>query len=263
MTNEIDTHLLDILASLPDPAFVLTLSGRYAGVFGGKDTRYYHDGSSLVGKSMSEVLVPAKVQWFLGEIRKALDTQGIHITEYTLSGSDVLGLKDDGPSAPIWFEGRVSKLNFTVNNEPTVLWVAHNITANIATQTQLMDALKREREAINSMWRKLSVTPVASDEDSWILDTVRKTLSSGHDKVIALTPNETQLLQILSRVRGSIVPKSMLMEKLFPATDVDTSKRIDVAISRLKQKLRTHQCKISLRAIYQKGIVLEDPIEIK
>jgi hypothetical protein len=35
-----------LLSALPDPAFILTRSGRYAAIFGGTDTRYYHDGSA-------------------------------------------------------------------------------------------------------------------------------------------------------------------------------------------------------------------------
>jgi hypothetical protein len=45
-----------LLSALPDPAFILTRSGRYAAIFGGTDSRYYHDGSSLVGKYISDVL---------------------------------------------------------------------------------------------------------------------------------------------------------------------------------------------------------------
>ena len=38
-----------ILDALPDPAFILSRSGKYVAVFGGRDARYYHDGSGLVG----------------------------------------------------------------------------------------------------------------------------------------------------------------------------------------------------------------------
>lgn len=31
-----------ILEALPDPAFILSRSGKYVAVFGGRDTRYYH-----------------------------------------------------------------------------------------------------------------------------------------------------------------------------------------------------------------------------
>ena len=39
-----------VLEALPDPAFVLSRSGKYVAVFGGRDTRYYHNGSGLVGR---------------------------------------------------------------------------------------------------------------------------------------------------------------------------------------------------------------------
>lgn len=39
-----------ILEALPDPAFILSRSGKYVAVFGGRDNRYYHDGSCLVGQ---------------------------------------------------------------------------------------------------------------------------------------------------------------------------------------------------------------------
>lgn len=33
-----------VLNALPDPAFILSRSGKYVAVFGGRDERYYHDG---------------------------------------------------------------------------------------------------------------------------------------------------------------------------------------------------------------------------
>jgi hypothetical protein len=61
-----------LLAALPDPAFILTRSGRYAAIFGGTDSRYYHDGSSLIGKSLHDVLNPEKAGWFGEQIAVAL-----------------------------------------------------------------------------------------------------------------------------------------------------------------------------------------------
>jgi hypothetical protein len=60
---------------LPDPTFILTESGRYAAVLGGKDQRYYHDATALVGQFIADVLAPAKAQWFLQQIREALSSQ--------------------------------------------------------------------------------------------------------------------------------------------------------------------------------------------
>ena len=42
-------QLTAILSALPDPAFILTRSGRYAAVFGGKDNSLYNDCSGIVG----------------------------------------------------------------------------------------------------------------------------------------------------------------------------------------------------------------------
>lgn len=153
------THqqLISILSSLPDPAFILTRSGRYAAIFGGKDIRHYHDGSGLVGRSMFEVLKQEKAQWFATEIEKALSSGALHIVEYQLSGSDVKGA-GDGPAHAIWFEGRVQALDFPVDGEPAVVWVASNITEKNETQQKLRQL--SETDALTGLYnrRKLIAT---------------------------------------------------------------------------------------------------------
>ena len=126
-----------ICNSLPDPTFILTVSGRYAAILGGKDKRYYHDGSSLLGRYISEVLSPAKTQWFLQQIHHALASQQMLVVEYELSALDVLGLPTDGPIEPIWFEGRITALEQQYEGEAAVLWVASNITASKKLRQQL------------------------------------------------------------------------------------------------------------------------------
>lgn len=129
-----------ICDSLPDPAFILTESGRYAAILGGKDKRYYHDGSSLIGQRIAQVLAPAKAQWFLQQIHAALSSQQMLVVEYELSARDVLGLPDEGPEHAIWFEGRISALAHLYDGEKAVLWVASNITAS----KQLQQLLQRQ-----------------------------------------------------------------------------------------------------------------------
>ena len=118
-----------ICNSLPDPTFILTESGRYVAILGGKDKRYYHDGSSLLGKRVSDVLTANKAQWFVQKIQDAIASQKMLVVEYELSASDVLGLTADGPVEPIWFEGRISALEQPYCDEKAVVWVASNITA--------------------------------------------------------------------------------------------------------------------------------------
>ena len=138
-----DSHALtlsqyeSVCDSLPDPTFILTETGRYAAILGGKDKRYYHDGSSLVGKYIGDVLTPAKTQWFLQQIQQALTSQQMLIVEYELSAHDVLGLPTEGPIEPIWFEGRITALKQTYGSERAVVWVASNITGTKQLQRQL------------------------------------------------------------------------------------------------------------------------------
>jgi len=131
-------QMASILSALPDPVFILTRSGRYAAIFGGADSRYYHDGTGLVGKTMHEVLNDDKAAWFLQQIGAALAARTLQVVQYGMSGSDVRGLSlDDGPLHQIWFEGRVQALAFQVDGEDAVLWVASNITERYQLESQL------------------------------------------------------------------------------------------------------------------------------
>lgn len=151
-----------ILESLPDPAFILTTTGLYAAILGGKDKRYYHDGSSLVGKRLAEVLTPQKTAWFLEQIHAALAHQHMLVVEYELSVHDVLGVPTEGPVEPIWFEGRITALADPYCGEPAVLWVASNITLSKRQQQQLQQqALSDELTGLHNRRRLMSVLDAA------------------------------------------------------------------------------------------------------
>jgi diguanylate cyclase (GGDEF)-like protein len=151
-----------ILAALPDPAFILTRSGRYAALFGGSDHRYYHDGSNLVGQSVFDVLAHDKALWFALEIEKALSSGALHIVEYSLAGSDVKGLEAAGPDHPIWFEGRVQALDFPVDDEDAVVWVASNITEKNAVEHQLR--LQSETDPLTGLYNRRKLLDVLAVE---------------------------------------------------------------------------------------------------
>ena len=140
-----------ICESLPDPTFILTESGRYAAIFGGKDKRYYHDGSFLLGKRLEEVLVPSKTQWFLQQIHTALSNGQMLVVEYELGAHDILGLSPEGPAEPIWFEGRITALHEQYAGERAVVWVASNITVTKQLQRQLQQqALSDELTGVHN-----------------------------------------------------------------------------------------------------------------
>lgn len=128
-----------ILDALPDPVFILSRSGKYVAVLGGRDARYYHDGSGLVGLYITDLIMPEKANWFLEQIARALESKNILVVEYELSNKDVRGLLDEGPKEPIWFEGRIQALSFLVDNEEIVLWVASNISERHSLEVRLRE----------------------------------------------------------------------------------------------------------------------------
>lgn len=128
-----------VLKALPDPAFILSRSGKYVAIFGGRDTRYYHDGSGLIGLYLRDIIKAETANWFLQQIERALASNVLQIVEYELSNKDVKGLPDDGPEQPLWFEARIRALDFLVDDEAVVLWVASNITERHELETKLRE----------------------------------------------------------------------------------------------------------------------------
>ncbi len=121
--------LNEMITALPDPVFILSESGRYVGVAGGRDPHHYHDGSRLVGLSLYDVLPREKADWFVNQISHALAKQELCIVEYGLAALDVKQLGPaTGPGGEIWFEGRIQPLRKTCDDERAVVWVARNIT---------------------------------------------------------------------------------------------------------------------------------------
>lgn len=145
-------ELSEILAALPDPVFILSRSGRYLAVLGGTDSRYYHDGSGLVGQRIEDVLAADKAAWFLDQIAQTLASGKLHVVEYGLAASDIKGLESDGPAQSIWFEGRVQALGFRIEGEDAVVWVASNITARHELEQKLR--AQCETDVLTGLWNR-------------------------------------------------------------------------------------------------------------
>ncbi|WP_428773228.1 diguanylate cyclase [Vibrio sp.] len=127
-----------VIASLPDKVFVLTESGRYAAIMGGDSDEYYHDGSSLAGLMLSDVLPVEKSNWFLQRIKETLEANKLMVFEYGLSADDVDTVdSQSGPAGELWFEGRVMPLKSLRYGERAVVWVARNITKRHHLEQQL------------------------------------------------------------------------------------------------------------------------------
>jgi len=151
-----------IMHCLPDPAFILTRSGKYAAVFGGSDSRYYHDGTGLVGSYIKDLLKEPKADWFLSEIASTLAYQGLRIVEYGLACEDVKGLNSEGPQDEIWFEGRIQPLEFKIENEDAVLWMATNISCRHALEQRLISL--SETDKLTGLWNRRHFEAVSAQE---------------------------------------------------------------------------------------------------
>lgn len=248
-----------VLASFPDPVFLLSESGRYVEIYGGTDSRYYHDGSALIGKRIQDVLQPDKAQWFLAEIARALAEPGMHIVEYGLSAKDILGLDTIGPNEAIWFEGRLQALDFLIDDEPIVLWVASNINERIRAESQLSEALRREREALDVFWKRLGSVGMPSIQSKWSLNITQASLASTEGQSFDLTANEVALLSLLTKAGGEVIDKTTIGRLVYSDTNASSHAKVDVALSRLRQKFVQNKCDLKIRSVFGKGLVLVDP----
>lgn len=137
MDSEIEL-LRAMVKALPDPVFVITESGQYLQIAGGKDPAYYHDGCDLKGLSLHEVMPEDKADWFLEQIRETLEQNRLQTVQYALSQNDVKGLEEaPGPDGNIHFEGRVQPLPITLRGERAVVWAARNISSQHKLEMKL------------------------------------------------------------------------------------------------------------------------------
>lgn len=134
-------QMLAVLNALPDPVFVLTESGLYAGLYGLSDPEYYHDGHGLVGRLIDDVLPAEVASWVMDHLRQSLAKNGLIKVEYPLSADQVKGLENQaGPDHMLWFEGHIQPFPELINGERAVIWVARNITRRKALEEELLEA---------------------------------------------------------------------------------------------------------------------------
>jgi len=152
--------LAAVLDALPELVFVLGRDGRYIDVLGGRDDRRYHDGRSLVGQRMHDVLPHDLADEFLARIHEALDTGKVLTYEYTLSAQDVDGV-ESRPGVPddLWFEGRVAPLTSAPGRDDSVVWMLFNVTeARVATRQ-----LQRQKQELEQQRAELETLAVSKE----------------------------------------------------------------------------------------------------
>lgn len=150
-------QLKSILKYLPDPLFIINQSGVYLDIFGGSDDRYYHDGSGLIGLSIYDIMDKEKADWFYQQIQIALDSNRLHIVEYTLTNLEVEGLEEkNGPLNAIYFEAKVMPLPDLYDGKRVVLWEARNITKRHNLEVKLRE--QSERDSLTGVFNRRKFT---------------------------------------------------------------------------------------------------------
>lgn len=109
-----------------------------------------------------------------------------------------------------------------------------------------------------------SVTPEPAAEtpiprpQGWTLDAASHSLADPEGRGLKLTPQEYALLEILQGRPGEVHAKQALHDILFGDSDDTDTHRIDVILSRLRQKAAQAKIRLPIRTLFGRGLVFVD-----
>ncbi|PJC86856.1 hypothetical protein CSW98_07635 [Vibrio sp. HA2012] len=137
-----------LLDTMPDPSFLLNKEGVYVRVFGGKDTKRYHDPQILVGKCVFDIFSPEIANDFLSKIQWVIQTQKTFHYEYSIPVHEVeLFCNLPGPGGIRTYEGFLTPVSFSAGEE-YVIWTARCVTQHHRILSEL-NKQKKELKRIS------------------------------------------------------------------------------------------------------------------
>lgn len=116
-----------LISALPDMVFMLDEEGCYLEIIAGDHEQFLLPPEDVKGRKINEVMPQEKAVFFMNNIRKALNDNGLQLLQYDL---DVIG----GHKI---FEGRIVPTGLKVNDKRTVVFLARDITELTRTHEQL------------------------------------------------------------------------------------------------------------------------------
>lgn len=123
---------------------------------------------------------------------------------------------------------------------------------------------------IDTLWQRIQNardvpdTTVQRRSDShtlWQLLASSSCLQTG-DACLKLSPQEYELLYILGHSAGEVFNRQTLTDLLFRHEDEPDPHRIDVILSRLRKKAKSHKVYLPIRSIFGRGLVFVGMMEI-
>lgn len=119
---------------------------------------------------------------------------------------------------------------------------------------------------IDALWQRLRThpdssaagraeLPATSVPPAWHLDPVNTSLRCPDDVTVRLTPQEYALLDTLLHHQGEMQTKAAVHDALFGQGEDADPHRIDVILSRLRQKAAQQGVRLPVRTVFGRGIV--------
>jgi diguanylate cyclase (GGDEF)-like protein len=149
-------HLEAIVDAVPSPFFVIDREGRYLAVLGGANTLRFHDGRSLVGRLLHDVMPHHRAELAMAQIREVLDEGQPRVYRYELSSAEVDGVEErDGLPSLLKFEGHVTPIHGLPDGIEAVVFMPFNIT-------ELEEALSELEDQREELHRLANTDPLTA-----------------------------------------------------------------------------------------------------
>lgn len=119
---------------------------------------------------------------------------------------------------------------------------------------------------INALARRMIVsrTVINTEANVWVLDLAGKTLKSGKDFLLRLTPRESAVLFLLMQSPNLPVKSFQIAQILNYSPSIYCQHRIDVFLYRIRKKLlQIPEGTFRIRNIYAEGYLLESSSSVK
>ncbi|MFP4294457.1 MAG: response regulator transcription factor, partial [Halothiobacillaceae bacterium] len=117
--------------------------------------------------------------------------------------------------------------------------------------------LKELTATIQRLWWRMSSQGVLMTHHTaipWRLDPALQCLHSPTGNWLDLTAREYTLIEYLVKQPGTVISKESLHRQIFPEEALADTHRIDVILSRIRQKAKAAGLTLPIRAIFGKGL---------